>query len=144
LQEFKILASTYAPEFGRMPGAQVIVQTRAGTNQFRGSLFEYFRDGALSANDWFQNREGLHKPPLNHHDFGGVFGGPIIKNKTYCFLSYEGLRMRLPQVTMVDVPSKSARDNAPPLMRPFLNAFPLPNRSDVNNGLARFSAAYSD
>src|SRR5258707_4886981 len=58
LQEFKILSSTYAPEFGRTPGAQVLVQTRAGSNQFRGSLFEYFRSGALSANDWFANRDG--------------------------------------------------------------------------------------
>jgi hypothetical protein len=144
LQEFKILASTYAAEFGRTPGAQVLVQTRSGTNQFRGSLFEYFRSGTLSANDWFANREGLRKPQLNHHDFGGVFGGPIINGKTFFFVSYEGLRLRLPQVATVDVPSISARDSVPAEVRPFLNAFPVPNGEQTANGLARFSASYTD
>lgn len=144
LQEFKILTSSFAPEFGRTPGAQVLVQTRSGTNQFSGSVFEYFRSGALSANDWFANREGLRKPQLNHHDFGGVFGGPIIKGKTFFFVSYEGLRLRLPQVATADVPSISARDTAPAAIRPFLNAFPVPNGEATANGFARFSASYAD
>jgi hypothetical protein len=144
LQEFKILTSSYAPEFGRTPGAQVMVQTRSGGNQLRGSLFEYFRSGALSANDWFANRDGLRKPPLNHYDFGGTLGGPIIKGKTFFFLSYEGLRLRQPQVGNVDVPSLSARNNAPAQLRPFLNAFPAPNGEETTNGLARFSATYAD
>jgi hypothetical protein len=144
LQQFKILTSTYAPEFGRVPGAQVQVQTRSGTNQFRGSLFEYFRSGVLSANDWFANRDGLPKPDLNHHDFGGVVGGPIIKGKTFFFASYEGLRLRLPQVATVDVPSMSSRATAPEQVRPFLNAFPHPNGEETVNGLARFSASYTD
>src|SRR5437867_1166973 len=144
VQEFKILTSTFAPEFGRTPGAQVLVQTRAGGNQFRGSLFEYFRGGALSANDWFANRDNLRKPQLSHHDFGGVFGGPIIKGKTFFFASYEGLRLRLPQVATVDVPSMFARDAAPENMLPFLNAFPLPNGVVTANGFASFSASYTD
>jgi hypothetical protein len=144
LQEFKILTSTYAPEFGRVPGAQVLVQTRSGSNQLRGSLFEYFRTGALNANDWFANRNGLPKPGLNHHDFGGVLGGPIIKGKTFFFASYEGLRLRLPQVATVDVPSMSARDIASEQVRPFLNAFPLPNGNETADGFARFSASYTD
>ena len=144
LQEFKILTSTYAPEFGRTPGAQVVVQTRSGTNQFRGSVFEYFRSGALSANDWFANRDGLQKPQLNHHDFGGAIGGPIIKSKTFFFFSYERLRLSQPQVTNVDVPSLTARNSAPAQLRPFFNAFPLPNGEQTTNGLARFSASYSD
>jgi len=144
LQEFKILTSTFAPEFGRTPGAQVLVQTRAGGNQFRGSLFEYFRSGALSANDWFANRDDLRKPQLSHHDFGGVFGGPIIKGKTFFFFSYEGLRLRLPQVATVDVPSMFARNAAPEGIRPFLNAFPAPNGEETANGFARFSTSYTD
>jgi len=144
LQEFKILTSTFAPEFGRTPGAQVLVQTRSGTNQFRASVFEYFRSGALSANDWFANRGGLQKPDLRHHDFGGVFGGPIVKGKTFFFLSYEGLRLRLPRVATVAVPSMAARENAPAALRPFLNAFPLPNGQETTNGLARFTASYTD
>jgi hypothetical protein len=144
LQEFKILTSTYAPEFGRTPGAQVLVQTRSGSNQFRGTLFEYFRSGAFSANDWFANRDALRKPQLSHHDFGGVLGGPISKGKTFFFVSYEGLRLRLPQVATVDVPSMFARDAAPESMRPFLNAFPVPNGGETANGLARFSTSYTD
>ncbi len=144
LQEFKILTSTFAPEFGRTPGAQVLVQTRAGGNQFRGSLFEYFRSGALSANDWFANRDALRKPQLSHHDFGGVFGGPIVKGRTFFFFSYEGLRLRLPQVATVDVPSMFARDAAPENIRPFLNAFPVPNGAETANGFARFSTSYTD
>ncbi len=144
LQEFKILTSTFAPEFGRTPGAQVLVQTRAGGNQFRGSLFEYFRSGALSANDWFANRDGLRKPQLSHHDFGGVLGGPVIRGKTFFFFSYEGLRLRLPQLATVDVPSMFARDAAPENIRPFLNAFPVPNGGETVNGFARFSSSYTD
>jgi len=144
LQEFRILTSTYAPEFGRTPGAQVLVQTRSGGNQFRGSLFEYFRNGALSANDWFANSSQLPKAQLNHHDYGGTFGGPIIKNKTFFFVSYEGLRLRQPQVATVDVPSVRARDTAPVKLRPFLNAFPVPNGGETANGLARFSASFVD
>ena len=144
LQEFKILTSSFAPEFGRMPGAQVLVQTRPGGNQFRGSLFEYFRNGALSANDWFANRYGLRKPQLSHHDFGGVFGGPIIKGKAFFFVSYEGLRLRLPHVATIDVPSMFARDAAPESIRPFLNAFPMPNGEVTANGFARFTSSYTD
>jgi len=144
LQEFKTLTSSFAPEFGRTPGAQVLVQTRPGGNQFRGSLFEYFRSGALSANDWFANRDDLRKPQPSHHDFGGVFGGPIIKGKTFFFVSYEGLRLRSPQVATVDVPSMFARNAAPENIRPFLNAFPVPNGEGAANGFARFTSSYID
>src|SRR5215813_6255972 len=144
VQEFKILTSTYAPEFGRTPGAQVLVQTRSGGNQFRGSLFENFRGGALSANDWFANSKGLLKPQFRHHDFGGVVGGPIVNGKTFFFLSYEGLRLHLPQLATVMVPSIAARENAPPALRPFLNAFPLSNGGNTADGLARFAATYTD
>ncbi len=64
LQEFKIQTSTYAPEFGRTPGAQVSIVTRGGTNSFTGSVFEYFRNEALDANDWFANSKGFNRAPL--------------------------------------------------------------------------------
>lgn len=144
LQEIRIQTSTYAPEFGRTPGAQVLITTRSGTNRFHGRLFEHFRDDALGANDWFANREGLQKPALRFHNFGGVLGGPVIKDHTFFFFSYEGTRLRLPQVTTVDVPSVAARRAAPPSVRPWLNAFPVPNGGDTVNGLARFSTGYSD
>src|SRR5262249_21553197 len=144
VQEFKILTGSYAPEFGRTPGAQVLVETRSGGNQFRASLFENFRSGALSANDWFANSNGLTNPQFRHHDFGGVVSGPIVKSKTFFFSSYEGLRLHLPQVAIGDVPSTAARKNAPSGLRPFLNAFPLPNSDDARNGWGSFAASYTD
>jgi hypothetical protein len=144
LEEFRILTSTYAPEFGRTPGAQVSIITRSGTNEFRGTLFDYFRNDALDASDWFSNSRGLRRPSLRQNDFGGVLGGPIVKDRAFFFFSYEGLRLRQPQVAITEVPSISARQIAPMALRPFLNAFPLPNGPETQNGLAEFSASYSD
>jgi hypothetical protein len=142
LQEFKILTSTYAPEFGRTPGAQVSIVTRSGGNDFHGSLFEYVRNDALDASDWFANANRTGKPPLRQNDFGGVFSGPVLlprfgeggnqpgyngRNHTFFFFSYEGLRQRLPQVvTNQFVPSLNLRQNAPASLQPLLRAFPLP------------------
>jgi len=144
LQEFSIQTSTYAPEFGRTPGAQVSVATRSGTNDFHGLLFEYFRNEALDATNWFVNKLGLKKPPLRQSDFGGVVGGPIIKNRTFSFFSYEGLRLREPQVAIGSVPSTSTRQITTPNLRPFLDAFPVANGRDLGNGFAEFAASYAD
>jgi hypothetical protein len=98
MQEFRIQTSTYSAEFGRTPGGQVQIVTRSGTNQFHGGLSDYFRNDALDANDWFANAHGLPRSPLRQSDFGGVFGGPLIRDKTFFFLSYEGLRLRQPAI----------------------------------------------
>jgi hypothetical protein len=127
LQEFRIETSTYAAESGRTPGGQVAIVTRAGTNRFRGTIFDYFRNDALDANDWFANSGGLKKPPLRQNDFGGVVGGPISKDRTFFFFSYEGLRLRQPQVGITPVPSTQARQAAPAPIKPLLNAFPVAN-----------------
>jgi hypothetical protein len=87
LQEFKIQSSTYAPEFGRVPGGQISLVTRSGTNQYHGSLFEYFRNDELDSTDYFVKRQGLSKPEENQHDFGGVFGGPIERDRMFVFVS---------------------------------------------------------
>ena len=76
LQEFRIQTSTFAPEFGRSPGAQIGLATRSGTNRYSGWLFEYFRNDKTDANDWFANQQALPKPPLRFNDFGGSLGGP--------------------------------------------------------------------
>jgi outer membrane receptor protein involved in Fe transport len=144
LQEFRVHTSTYAPEFGRTPGAQVSIITRSGTNAFHGTLFEYFRNEALDANDWFANRQGLDKPAMRQNDFGGVLGGPVLRNRTFFFFSYERLRLRLPRVAITQVPSLSLRQNAPLSVRPLLNAFPAPNGRDFGNGFAEFSASFSN
>lgn len=145
MQEFRIQTSTYAPEFGRTPGAQVSIATRSGTNPFHGTAFDYLRNGNLDANDWFANRLGLAKPQERQNDFGGTFSGPVIKNKTFFFFSYEGLRLRVPQTTLTTVPDLNARQNALPAEQPFLNAFPKPNGSDDQaTGIAQFNATYSN
>jgi carboxypeptidase family protein/TonB-dependent receptor-like protein len=144
LQEFRIQTSTFAPEFGRTPGAQVAVVTKSGTNTLHGTVFECLRNDALDANDWFANRSGLSQPELRQNDFGGVLGGRIIKDKLFFFGSYEGLRVRQPQVANTYVPSPVSRQGAPAAVQPLLNAFPKPTGPDLGNGTAVFSASYSD
>jgi hypothetical protein len=144
LQEFRIETSTYAPEFGRMPGGQISMVTRSGTNQFHGSLFEYFRNDALDSADYFVTRQGLSKPKEHQHDFGGVFGGPIERDRMFVFVSYEGLRLDQPRSAVTEVPSLSSRAAASDVLKPFFAAFPSPNGPETASGLAQFSASYSD
>ena len=148
LQEFRIQTSTYAPEFGRTPGAQISIVTRSGTNQFHGTMFDYLRNDVLDANNWFADEEGLPKPKERQNDFGGTFSGPVLKDRTFFFFSYEGLRLRLPQVEESFVPDVTARQNAVPAIQPFLNAYPLPNGAsgtdDLTTGVAQFNASFSN
>ena len=88
-QEFRVQTSSFAPEFGRTPGGQISIATRSGTNAFHGTLFEYFRNDVLDARDWFVNFNRLPKPRTRQNDFGGVLGGPVRKDKTFFFFSYE-------------------------------------------------------
>lgn len=144
VQEFAILTSSFAPELGRTPGGQVSIITRSGTNAFHGNLFDYLRNDALDANDWFASRHSLKRAALRQNDFGGVLGGPVRSNRTFFFLSYEGLRLRQPTTGQSDVPSLAARQSAPVAMRPFFNAYPLPNGPDEGNGLAQAAYAFSN
>jgi hypothetical protein len=157
LQEFRIQTSTYAPEFGRQPGAQISIVTRSGTNHFHGTAFDYFRNDVLDANDWFNrlaNNSPLPKAQERQNDFGGTFSGPIVKDKTFFFFSYEGLRLRLPQTSRTLVPDTSpldpfSRQFALPAVVPYLNAFPQPNGPEVllngnHQGVAQFNASFSD
>ncbi len=144
LQEFKIQTSTYAPEFGRTPGAQISIITSSGTNNIHGRAFNYFRNDALDANDWFANSRGLPRASVRQNDFGAVAGGPIRKDSAFFFGSFEGLRLRQPQFAITEVPSLSSRLAAPAPIRSFLNAFPIPNGPETGDGLAEFSAGYSD
>lgn len=89
IQEFKIQTSTYDASYGRNPGANVNVITKSGTNDFHGTAFEFFRNTALNANDWFRNATGGSKLVLNQNQYGGVFGGPIKKDKLFFFVAYQ-------------------------------------------------------
>jgi hypothetical protein len=145
LQEFRILTSTYAPEFGRTPGAQISILTRSGTNQFHGTAFDYLRNDVFDANDWFADHAGLPKPEERQNDFGGTIGGPIVKNRTFFFFSYEGLRLRLPESVLDTVPDLNSRHSTSPGLQPYLDAFPLPNGTDnVATGIAQYNASFSN
>lgn len=146
LQEFRVETSSFAPEFGRSPGGQVMLTTRSGTNNFHGSLYEYFRNDVLDANDWFANHAGKHRAPERHNDFGVALGGPIWRNRTFFFLSYEGARLRIPQSQVISVPSAYARSVAPASLAPFLNTFPQPDDRRVQVGTynSTFASTFSN
>jgi Carboxypeptidase regulatory-like domain/TonB dependent receptor-like, beta-barrel len=140
MQEFRIQTSTYAPEFGRTPGGQISIVTRSGTNQYHGTIFDYFRNDILDANNWFNTSvtPPIAKAKERQNDFGGTLGGPIIKDRTFFFFSYEGLRLRLPQTALSTVPCDSscqvfgnARSMAVSAVQPYLNAYPVPNGPEV-------------
>ncbi len=101
IQEFRTQTSNYSAEFGGNAGGLVNMVTRSGSNQLHGSAYEFVRNDAFDANNFFSNSAGLDKPPLRRNQFGGTVGGPVIKNKTFFFTSYEGFRERRDQ-TLID------------------------------------------
>jgi hypothetical protein len=184
LQEFRATTSTYSAEYGRTPGGQFSFLSRSGTNAWHGSAFDYFRNEALDANNWYSDAAGIPKTPERQNDFGGTLGGPLRipgvyngKDKTFFFFSYEGLRLQLPAGAVTEQYPDTCLRNATSTctgtvvspayqaLRPFLNAFPVPNGPEMttpcNNttypcpsgspvgtlvptGLALFTAAYSN
>lgn len=156
LQEFRVLSSSYSAEYGRTPGGQFIFTTRSGTNHFHGGAYDYLRNNFFDANDWFNDHNGVAQTALRQNDFGGFLGGPISipklydgKDKTFFFLSYEGLRLMLPQAASTQyVPSNQLRSAAPTYLQSILNTFPVPTGPDIlvsgnDSGLAPLVKAYS-
>jgi hypothetical protein len=143
LEEFRIETTGFSPEFGRLPGAQVIVSSRSGSNDFHGSLFEYLRNQRLDANDWLANAVSLGRSPSRLNDFGATLGGPLRRNRTFLFFSYEGLRLQQPSVWTEAVPTVLLRRYSPGPVQPILKAFPLPNGPDFGDGLAETIASIS-
>ncbi len=153
LQEFRVTTSTYSAEYGRTPGGQFSFVTRSGTNILHGSLYDYFRNDALDANNWFNDHTDpiTRKTAERQNDFGGTAGGPVWiprfyqgRDKTFFFFSYEGLRLTTPHPAIVtDVPDSTLRSSAPSALQPVLSAFPLPTGDELGNGLASFTEAYS-
>jgi outer membrane receptor protein involved in Fe transport len=92
IQEFKVQTSLYDAQSGRSGGANIALVTKSGTNEFHGSMFEFFRNTDLNANSFFFNSTGTARPVLNQNQFGATVGGPIKKQKTFFFLSYQGTR----------------------------------------------------
>jgi Carboxypeptidase regulatory-like domain/TonB dependent receptor/TonB-dependent Receptor Plug Domain len=146
VQEFRVETSSFAPEFGRTPGGQVILTTRSGADDLHGGIYEYFRNNVLDANDWFANQAGQPRAAERHNDFGGYLGGPIKRDRTFFFLSYEAARLRQPNTTIVQVPSEFSRTIASAALAPFLNAYPQPDDRTVTPGVfvANFTGNYSN
>jgi hypothetical protein len=152
LQEFRVQSSTYSAEYGRNPGGQFAFETKSGTNQWHGTAYDYLRNGSLDSNDWFNNYFGVRQPALRQNDFGGTLGGPVEiphlysgKDKTFFFVSYEGLRLIAPQpATISYVPDAALRASAPSPLSQVLNAFPKQSPDgidDTANGIAQFIGA---
>jgi len=140
LEEVQVRVSVIAPEFGRTPGTQVSLASRAGTNVLHGSLYEYLGNDKLNANDWFANRAGLPRGKTRRNNFGLTVGGPLLHDRTYFFASYEGRRFLQPRTAYSAVPDLDARAAAPADLQPFLSAFPLPNGSRITDGIAEVIA----
>lgn len=109
LQEFKVQTSTYSAEFGRSLGGVVNLQMKSGSNEFHGNVFEFLRNDKLDANDWFNNRFNRERPPFRQNQFGGTFGGPIRRNRTFFFGDYQGLRVRQANTFLATVPTALMR-----------------------------------
>ena len=150
LQEFRVQSSTYSAEYGRNPGGQFAFETKSGTNQWHGTAYDYVRNGAFDANDWFNDYFGLTEPTLRQNDFGGTLGGRVDVpglysgiDKTFFFVSYEGLRLAAPQAATVNyVPDAALRASAPAPLNQVLNAFPVPNGPDVGSGIADYIGSW--
>jgi hypothetical protein len=151
MQEFRVQTSSYAAEYGHTPGAQVSIVTKSGSNRFHGTAFDYLRNDIFDARNYF-DQPPLPKLPLRQNDFGGTLGGPIWKNKTFFFFSYEGLRLQLPEVAQGEFYTTAARAAVAPVYRPLINALPLPDGAITNPGcdnittpcLASLNVTYSN
>jgi hypothetical protein len=129
VQEFRVTTSTSVAEFGRLPGAAVALTSRSGSNELHGSTLYRIRNEMLSANDWFGNQAGYGLMPLRLENITQTLGGPVKRNRTFFFFSYEHTAMRQPFIWQQTVPTLAARQSAADWAQPLLNLFPAPNGS---------------
>jgi hypothetical protein len=127
IQEFRVLTNTFDAEYGRNSGSVVNVVTKSGTNQFHGNMYEFFRNKVLNSNAYCFSSDGCPKPQFNQNQFGGTFGGPIIKDRTFFFASYEGRRIRqgIPSPA-VNVPTAAERPSESQSFADFSSETPFP------------------
>jgi hypothetical protein len=135
VREFNVLRDSYGAEYGKRPSAQVIIVTQSGTNQWHGSVYEFLRNNALDAPNYFD----LGSAPLfQRNQFGAASGGPLRKNKTFLFANYEGLRQHLHQTSVAFVPDLASRAAAVASVKPLLNLWPTPTAADPDfSGIAQ-------
>ena len=145
VREFNLISNTYGAEYGKRAGGTVNIVTASGANQLHGDAFEYLRNSALDARNFFDQTIGT--PPFKRHQFGGALGGPLKKDKLFLFGTYEEFRQVLARSSVAVVPGGLARKgllpngspvpNLKPAMLDYANAFwPAPNTPDVADGTA--------
>jgi Carboxypeptidase regulatory-like domain/TonB-dependent Receptor Plug Domain len=145
VEEFSVQRGVTLPEFGRGSGGQVNVVTRSGSNDFHGSAFEYLRNSVLTAADFFTNKLGGVKSALKRNQFGATSGGPIWRNRTFFFVSYEGFRQVSPAVSAVLVPTLAQRASVTdPISQRLLVYYPLPDASGPLNYISNVRSVDSD
>ena len=128
VQEFRVESNNYPAEYGTGSGGQISVVTKSGSNGLHGGVFEYWRNDAIDARNFFDRTSSLlpnGKSPLRMNQFGASVGGPIQKDKTFFFMSYEGLRQRVGVPFLEQVPSVAARTRAVASIRPLLAVYPI-------------------
>lgn len=148
IREFSVLTNAFSAEFGGSGGV-INTVTKSGTNALHGSLFEFHRNSALDARNFFDR--GANPPPFKRNQFGFSVGGPIVHDRTFFFGSYEGLRERLATSGVITVPSLSGRAGIlptgtvviPATIANYLKAMPLPNGRDFGDGRAEFTGTNS-
>jgi hypothetical protein len=143
--EFRVVDSMYSAEYGQTLGAVVNFISKSGTNQFHGSLFEFFRNDKLDARNYF-NPAPLYKPERRLNQYGGSIGGPIIKDKLFFFTDYEAVRERTGISYSVYVPTEAFRDSLASVLHPVVAQLPLPNGpvSTAEPRLALYNNSYSN
>jgi hypothetical protein len=131
IQEFRTINNNYPAEYGMTMGSQMLIVSKAGTNRFHGTLFEFLRNSDIQANNFFANYANQAKPAFRRNNFGGSFGGPVRKDKDFFFLSYEGVREAKGIQQQENVPSNLLRSGGlgaiSPAVQPFIALFPLQN-----------------
>src|SRR5213596_346636 len=146
IQEFSVLTSNYSAEYGKTSGGVVNAITRSGTNQIHGSVYEFLRNSKLDTRNFF-DVGGV--PPFKRNQFGGAVGGPILKNRTFFFADYEGIRQSLGITTVATVPSANARQGilvvgnvtVDPNAAAYLTFYPVPLPQNTNGDLGQFTFA---
>ena len=138
IREFQVLTNSFSAEYGRHTGAVINAATKSGTNSFRGSLFEFHRNESLDANRWEAEENGLSKPDFMRNQFGFSAGGPVLRERTFFFANYEGLRETLGQTRTFNVPSMAVRAAATGVQRSILEGYPEPNSTVLDAQRAQF------
>src|SRR5688572_14070085 len=110
IEEFKVVTSPYSAEYGRSPGAAISVTTKSGTNDFRGTAYDYFRNESFDANNFFSKLAGAEKPANDQNQFGGNLGGPLMRDRAFFFADYENTRITRGVTRLTRVPTLDERE----------------------------------